>query len=228
MKEHLQADHSCEDCQTPRPANSSLFGGPTIGRRAFFQIAGTGVVGSFLVPVFSKEVKAETTALLSGKARNVVFIHMDGAPSHVDTFDLKVGSWTPADFAPDSYNDVVFPKGLMPTLFDNLKNIAIVRSVRAPALVHGLQQTWKQIARNPTSLLGKIAPNIGAVVAREFEGQRLPNQKLPGFVSINAGNVVQSGYFNARFTPFAIAAEQNGLGNLANYAGAPEFDKRYH
>jgi len=228
MKEHLQADHNCEDCQTLRPANSSLFGGPTLGRRAFFQIAGTGVAGSFLTPLFSKEVKADTyTPQLSGKARNVIFVHMDGAPSHTDTFDLKVGSWTPADFTPDSYNGVVFPKGLMPTLFANLKNIAIVRSLRAPALVHGLQQTWKQIARNPTSLLGKIAPNLGAVVAREFEGQRTASQKLPGFISLNGGNVVQSGYFNAKYTPFAIAASPNGLGNLTNFAGQAEFDKRY-
>ena len=232
MKEHLQqmdsVDHSCEDCQALRPANSALFGGPQLGRRDFFKIAGTGVAGYMLSPVFSKEVKAQDyTPHLNGRARNVIFIHMDGAPSHTDTFDLKVGSWTPADFTPDSYNGVIFPKGLMPNIFANLKNIAIVRSLRAPALVHGLQQTWKQIARNPTSLLGKVAPNIGAVVAREFEPQRQANQKLPWFISLNGGNVVQSGYFNAKYTPFAVGASPNGIGNLTNFAGTSDFDKRY-
>ncbi|MEO6725309.1 MAG: DUF1501 domain-containing protein, partial [Blastocatellia bacterium] len=229
MKKHLQQDHSCEDCGTLRPANSALFGGPQLGRRDFFKIAGTGVAGYMLSPVFAKQVKAQDyPPHLNGRARNVIFIHMDGAPSHTDTFDLKVGSWTPADFTPDSYNGIVFPKGLMPNIYANLKNIAIVRSLRAPALVHGLQQTWKQIARNPTSLLGKVAPNIGAVVAREFESQRQPNQKLPGFISLNGGNVVQSGYFNAKYTPFAVTASTNGLGGLTNnFAGQTDFEKRY-
>jgi hypothetical protein len=228
MKDHLQPDHSCEDCRVLRPANSALFGGPQLGRRDFFRIAGTGVAGYFLSPVFSKEVKAQDYGPhLSGRARNVIFIHMDGAPSHVDTFDLKVGAWTPADFTPDTFNGITFPKGLMPNIYANLKNIAIVRSLRAPALVHGLQQVWKQIARNPTSLMGKVAPNIGAVVAREFEPQRQPNQKLPGFISLNGGPVVQAGYFNAKYTPFAVGASPSGIGNLTNFAGQADFDKRY-
>jgi hypothetical protein len=74
------------------------------------------------------------------------------------------------------------------------------------ALVHSLQQVWTQIARNPTSQMGKISPNIGSVVAREFEAQRQTRQKLPGFISLNGGSTVSAGYFNARYTPFAITA----------------------
>jgi hypothetical protein len=213
--------------------NSALFGGPVLGRRDFFTIAGTGLAGYFVSPLFSKNVYAKTAkaegaaAQLNGRARNAIFIHMDGAPSHVDTFDLKVGSWTPADFAPEMINGILFPKGLMPNLANHMSRIAIIRSLRAPALVHSLQQIWTQIARNPTSTMGRIAPNIGAVVAREFEPQRTANQKLPGFVSINSGGVVQSGYMNARFTPFAINAAQNGLANLTNFAQQPAFERRY-
>ncbi|MEK7833479.1 MAG: DUF1501 domain-containing protein, partial [Acidobacteriota bacterium] len=199
-----------------------------MGRREFFQIASTGVVGSFVVPMFAKEAKAEVTAgQIYGRARNLIYIHMQGAPSHTDTFDLKVGSWTPADFAPEMVNGVLFPRGLMPTIASQMQHIAIIRSVRAPALVHGLQQIWTQIARNPTSLMGKIAPNICAVVAREFESQRTANQKLPGFVSMNGGGVTGSGYFSARYAPFAATGSTNGLGNLTNFAGQPGFDRRY-
>jgi hypothetical protein len=231
-KDHLHPDHTCDVCRPLRPVNSALFGGPVLGRRDFFTIAGTGLAGYFVSPFFSKNVyaKTETTAAqLNGKARNVIFIHMQGAPSHVDTFDLKVGAWTPADFAPETINGVLFPKGLMPNLANHLGKIAIIRSLRAPALVHSLQQIWTQIARNPTSQMGKIAPNIGAVVAREFEPQRTANQKLPGFVSINSGGVVQSGYMNARYTPFAFNASQNGLANLLhfNQSSSQTFDRRY-
>ncbi|MGE0885995.1 MAG: DUF1501 domain-containing protein [Blastocatellales bacterium] len=227
MKDHLQSEHFCEECQEARPANSALFGGPLVGRRGFFKLAGLGIAGSFVSPVFSTEVKADVTAELYGRARNCIFIHMQGAPSHVDTFDLKVGSWTPADFAPEEISGILFPKGLMPTLANHVARMAIIRSVRAPALVHGLQQTWTQISRNPTSQMGKIAPNIGAVVAREFEPQRQPNQVIPGFISLNGGSVVSSGYFSARYSPFAASGSTNGLGNLNNFAGQQTFDRRY-
>lgn len=231
MKDHLQPDHSCDVCQPLRPVNSGLFGGgPVLGRRDFFKIAGTGVAGSFVVPMFAKDAKADTAAggEIYGRARNLIYIHMQGAPSHVDTFDLKVGGWTPADFAPEVLgNGVLFPKGLMPTIASQIQHIATIRSVRAPALVHGLQQIWTQIARNPTSLMGKIAPNICAVVAREFESQRTSAQKLPGFVSLNGGSVVSSGYFSARYSPFAANGSTGGLGNLTNFAGQTTFDRRY-
>lgn len=209
---------------------SPLFAGTELGRRDFFRIAGTGVAGSFLVPALRPNVyakPAEEKPLLTGRARNCIFIHMQGAPSHVDTFDLKVGSWTPTTLQPETINGILFPKGLMPTLAGQVKHMAILRSVRAPALVHSLQQIWTQVSRNPTSQMGKISPNIGSIVAREFEPERQPNQKLPGFISLNGGSTVNAGYFNARYTPFGVAANAGGLSNLTNAVGQVNFERRY-
>lgn len=228
MDKHLHPGHSCEVCQPLRPANPVLWG-PDLGRRAFFKLASAGITGSFLAPLALKtEAKADTSAAkLNGKARNVIFLHMQGAPSHVDTFDLKVGPWLPADFNATAYNGILFPQGLMPNLANHFGKLAIVRSVRSPALVHSLQQMWTQIARNPTSLMGKIAPNVGSVVALEFEAQRKPNQKLPGFISLNGGMTVGSGYFNAKYTPFSATAAQGGLAGLTHSDGQTVFDRRY-
>ncbi len=228
MDKHLHPDHSCEVCKPLRPANSALWG-PELGRREFFKIAGAGVAGYFLAPLaLETEVRAETSAAqLVNSAKNVIFIHMQGAPSHVDTFDLKVGPWLPADFNPTPYNGIMFPQGLMPNLATHLNKIGIVRSLRAPALVHSLQQVWSQIARNPTSLMGKIAPNLGSVVALEFESKRQPNQKLPGFISLNGGRTVSSGYFNAKYGPFATTVAQNGLAGLTHPQGQATFDRRF-
>lgn len=232
MDKHLEFGHSCEVCKPLRPANPSLFGlGPMLGRRDFFRIAGTGVTGFFVVPLLSENTLAARTAdysaQLKGTARNCIFIHLQGAASHVDTFDFKPGSWTPADFAPETINGILFPKGLMPNTAQHLDKIAIVRSMRAPALVHSLQQVWSQISRNPSAALGKIAPNIGAVAALEFEAQRQSHHRLPGFVTLNGGNVVSSGYFNARYSPFAVTAAANGLSNLNNPDGQTTFETRY-
>ena len=231
MTNHLHPNHSCEVCKPLRPVNSTLWDGPMLGRRNFFKIASTGLTGFFLSPLVKPaSAVAQVAPKLKGTARNVIFILMGGAPSHVDTFDLKVGTWTPTDFNPTTYNNgtTVFPQGLMPGIAEHLSKIAILRSVRAPALVHQLQQTWVQIARNPSSALGKIAPNLGSVVAQEMEARRQPNQKLPGFISLNTGgNLIGAGYFNARYTPFDIGAAPTGLSNLINADGKTLFETRY-
>jgi hypothetical protein len=230
MTDHLHPDHSCEVCQPMRPANRPMFG-PLIGRRTFFQATAAGLSGFFLSPLASHVEAATRTAAgsakLVGRARNCIFILLNGAPSHSDTFDLKVGPYTPPEFNPTSYNGTLFPQGLLPNLANQLDRIAIVRNLRSPALVHGLQQIWAQIGRNPTSQMGKVAPNLGSVVALEFEKERQPNQKLPGFLAVNAGNIVGAGYFNPRFSPFEVGANATGLGNLVNPAGQTDFNTRF-
>ena len=105
MANHTKHGHECEICKPERSANS-LLTGPALGRRDFFKLAGSGVSGYFLSSLIKTEVKAAPVADLHlvGKARNCIFILLQGAPSHTDTFDLKVGAWTPADFNPTSYN----------------------------------------------------------------------------------------------------------------------------
>ena len=223
-----------ESAQTERREGGfrGLFGGRMAGRREFFRVAGTGVMGSFLVPSLREQVLAaggqsRVPAQIVDRARNCIFVHLQGAASHVDTFDLKVGPWTPSDFAPETIRGIHFPAGLMPNLAKQIDRMAIVRSVRAPALVHSLQQVWSQISRNPTSAMGKLSPNLGAVVARQLENERLPSQKLPGFVSLNGGATVGAGYFNSQYTPFTIVASAGGLNNLINNAGQAAFEQRY-
>lgn len=230
MANHLQHGHECETCRPLRAATSPLTG-PTLGRRDFFKLTGAGVTGYALSAMLPTEGLAKTAAAppLINRARNCIFILLEGAPSNTDTFDLKVGAWTPADFNATSYNGVMFPQGLMPNLAEQINRFAVVRSMRAPALVHPLQQTWAQIARSPSSALGKVAPHIGSVVALEFEPQRQAHQKLPVFVSLNTnGNVVGPGYFNGLYAPFDVTAVPNGLGTLANSDGQATFEARYN
>src|SRR5262249_12089883 len=148
--------------------------------------AGGLVLSWFLTP--SARAWAATSASVATKstARNVIFVFLPGAPSQIDTWDLKEGAWTPSDFAPASFGGGLrFPAGLLPNLADQLGSVSIVRSVRAPALVHGLGQTWLQIARNPTGATGAIAPSLGSVAALELDPQRAAGDVLPSFVSLN-------------------------------------------
>jgi len=205
-----------------------------IDRRLFFKIAATGVAGYFSSPM---EMFAQTTttanpnATILNTAKNVIFILLPGAPSQIDTLDLRVGSWTPTNFYPTTINGIDWPLGLLPALGNqwNMSRFSIIRSCQSLALVHPLLQNWAQIARNPTSATGKIAPNIGSVVALEMEKQRAASQKLPGFLSLNGGgSLAGAGYLSGKYAPFDVAPAANGLANLAHPDGEAPFVNRYN
>ena len=201
---------------------------PTLSRRQLFRILGTGISGYALYELARPlRLMASLPVTPANTAKNCIYILLSGAPSHIDTFDLKEGSWTPATFNPTSYGDIRFPQGLLPNVANHLSDIAIVRSARSWALVHSLAQTWVQIGRNPTSALGSISPHIGSVVAIEKASERQPGDILPGFVSFNAGgSQVGAGYFPVVYAPFAVQPRAAGLANTIHPSGRERWTTR--
>ncbi len=198
---------------------------PKLGRRVFFSHMASAVGGYFLLPAAAERV-AQAAVATKGTAKNVIFVLMAGGPSHTDTFDLKEGAWTPSFMAPTSYGDVRFPQGLMPTLADQIDNIALVRSIQAWVPVHGLSSAWWQIGRNPLSAMGKVAPHVGAVVGMELAPQQ-PDALLPPFLSLNAASGPDCGYFPPKYSPFYVSPNGGGLGNTTHRDGQPRFNSRY-
>ena len=195
-----------------------------IDRRIFFKFAATGLTGYFMSPMelFSQQSYPSAKPTILNTAKNCIFILLPGAPSQIDTFDLRVGSWTPGNFAPTTINGVDWPGGLLPSLGGQfaLNRFSVVRSCQSTALVHSLLQQWTQIARNPASATGKIAPNIGSVAALEFDKQRRPDQKLPPFIALNGGGSLQgAGYYSGKYAPFDVTPAAGGLANLTNADG---------
>jgi hypothetical protein len=199
---------------------------PHIGRRMFFRHLATALSGYYLLPSRPMETVAKAAVTPIGTAKNCIFILLTGAPSHIDTFDLKEGSWTPAYFNPTSYGDLRFPQGLMPNLANHMDSIAFVRSIRAWAAAHGIAQTWMQIGRNPSSGLSKIAPHIGSVVAMELGGDSA-SRVLPAFVSLNASDGPGAGYFPPADAPFYINPNGGGLPNSTQPGGPDVLNRRY-
>src|SRR5581483_5493458 len=195
----------------------------------FFQLTGASVTGAFLAERYAKAaVVTNAGAQTQNSAKNVIFILLAGAPSHTDTFDLKVvPNVTPATFTPATVNGVMWPTGLMPKLGNALPNFAIVRSMHAHALVHSLAQTWAQIGRNPAAVLGNVAPNIGSIVAIEKESERTPNQVFPTFLALNSGGGVGGGYLPASYAPFRVQPSSAGIANTTNPDGQTRFNGRW-
>jgi len=214
----------------PHP-HKNFFQRPHFTRRNFFELAGAGVVGSYLVgkAQAADETAWQPDAQTINKAKNVIFVLLAGAPSHTDTFDFKmIDGTTPKEAAPESFNGVVMPTGIFPNLTkNNMGDIAIVRSVRSWALVHQLAQTWTQIGRNPAAALGNIAPNIGSVVAIEKEGERKKGQVFPTFLALNSNTASGPGYFESKYAPFKSTPAAAGLTNTTNTVGQTRANDMY-
>jgi hypothetical protein len=209
--------------------NKTFFNRPHWTRRGFFELMGAGVTGSFLANQYARAADvAAAGANTKGTAQNVIFILLAGAPSHTDTFDLKnVNGVTPTSFNPTTINGILWPTGILPKLGAMTGDFAVVRSMRAHAVVHSLSQTWMQIGRNPTAALGNIAPNIGSIVAIEKDKERKPSQIFPTFLALNSnGGSVGPGYLPANYGPFKVTPSTAGIANTTSPVGQTRFTNR--
>jgi hypothetical protein len=199
---------------------------PHLSRRTFFEILGAGLTGSTIATPLAAQVNG-VAVTPQNKAKNCIFILLTGAPSHVDTFDCKVTAGvTPTNLKAETVSGILWPTGVLPKLGAQYNRLAIVRSMRAWALVHQLAQTWTQIGRNPVAALGDVTPNMGSVVAFEKDRERTPSQVFPTFLALNASNAIGSGYFSAAYEPFKVNAAATGLPNTTNADGKPRSDAR--
>jgi hypothetical protein len=217
---------ACHCTQTP----SFSMRGEAFSRRRFLQVGATGLVASYFADVFDPRLLHGATtanAATRNSAKSVIFVFLAGAPSQVDLWDLKEGSWTPADLAPTSHGDVRWPQGLLPKTAEHLNKLAIVRTGLAWAAVHQLAEVWSQISRNPTGATGAIAPHVGAVVSLESQKARGLEDVLPGFIALNSGAIPKSGYLPARYAPFGLTPSANGLSTLSHPEGTARFASRW-
>jgi uncharacterized protein DUF1501 len=212
----------------PHP-RGPFYARPHLTRRQLFQVIGAGVTACMAgKPAAAGVVINSNPVQTQNKARNVIFILLAGAPSHTDTFDLKVvDGVTPANFTPTNINGILWPVGLLPKLADQLPNLAIVRSVRAWATGHSISQNWVQIGRNPSGALGDIAPNIGSIVAAEKYAERLPNQVMPTFIGLNSGGSIGGGYLPATYGPLRLSPSPTGIPDTTNVDGQARMNGRY-
>jgi hypothetical protein len=209
-----------------------FFNRPDLTRRRFFEVAGAGVVGSYLAGNLEASETLASGATVQNTAQNCIFILLTGAISAWDSFDLKtINGATPAAFQPTTINGTTWPAGLLPKLGQQLGNMVLVRSMSAHALVHSLGQAWSQIGRNPAAALGNIAPNIGSVVAIEKDPLRTPGQVFPAFVALNSPSGVGQGYFDTTYAPFRISEPSSttttGVPDTSNANGQTGFNTMF-
>jgi hypothetical protein len=184
-------------------------------RRQFLQRAGMGFGALSLAAMFSNELftpplhamEAEATLLpktppLPAKAKHVVHIFAQGAPSHVDTWDPKpaltkndgkeipglngVAMGSPFKFSKKGKSGIEVSE-VFPELGELADDLCVVRSMYTDIPAHEVAT----VMMNTGSRL--VRPSLGSWV---LYGLGSENQNMPGYVSLRPGGAPPGGTAN--------------------------------
>ncbi|MFM8905906.1 MAG: DUF1501 domain-containing protein, partial [Verrucomicrobiota bacterium] len=195
-------------------------------RRAFLEKAATMAFGLTVLPAFagaaeSAAPKAPNAALPGfGKARNVIFLELQGGMSHIDTFDPKTGaSKGPGDAVSTKAGFQI--TSFLPNTAKISDKICVIRSMTAKVGVHASAQ---YLMRTGFEQRGVIQhPNFGAW-AQHFLGRS--SQTLPANVCVNRPSNQGNGWFPASHAPLPILDPATGLPNTSGVGDASAQQKR--
>lgn len=175
-------------------------------RREILKMGGLALAGSFVNQVvWPLQAHANGKANPRRTARYCIFIEMGGAISPMDTWDFKQTRWTPTDLDMVQINDEVsLSRTLFPTLVDRVDEVAFVRSMRAPELIHFNGQYHTQTGRVLNVALAREVPAFGSVIAAELDKERRETDSFPTYVSTyltraRAGSI-GAGFLPTRFS----------------------------
>jgi len=180
---------------------------------------GAAQAGAFLAMAPRGEAQTASPAVNTrGTAKACIFITMNGAPSHVDTWDPKDGAWNPQDADLRQYaGGVVLSRTLFPMFSEMTSDLLMVRSVTSWELAHDRGQFYTQTAHPSNPAFIAESPHIGAVVSHEL-GKTGP---LPPFLALNVDAQFQGAKFLGGFNePLIAPVQSTGLTTLQhNYYG---------
>lgn len=177
----------------------------------------------------SAEAQVRTSGpALRGTARSCIFVYLNGAPSHLDTFDVKDASWNPPDVNIRQSNGIAISSTLFPRLSQMTGDLCILRSVRSWEAAHERGVFYMQTAHPSNPAFVAETPHIGAVVALEKGG----TGPVPPFLAPNAAGGAQgSTFLGGAMSPLGAQANAGGLTTIQhNHYGnrsQSRFEERY-
>lgn len=201
----------------------------TLSRRELFQHAGAGMGSVALASLMNEELFASTEAKsVPAKAKNVIFLHMVGAPSHLDLYDYKpelqrlTGELVPDDlwkglrlafireqpkllgtkfhFEKQGESGTEISE-LMPHLSSVADELCMIKSLHTEHFNHAPAQLFFQ-----TGFARFGRPSLGSWVNYGLGSE---NSNLPGFVVLITGSVAGGG--NSLWGSGFLPSEYQGI-----------------
>ncbi len=194
-----------------------------LARRAAFGRIARATLGVGLLPALSRQLEAAASA--KGHVKNIVYLMMQGAMSHLDTFDPKPGREEQGETKPIKTKTpgVVFGQHLekLAGLSDRL---AVVRSLSTTTGAHEPAQYLMRTAYPVISSIRHPAFGAWAVHAMGKISKDLPPYVLVG----NGNDHPGAGFLDPSLTPVPIADATKGLENTTRpqYLTEKNFDRR--
>lgn len=170
-------------------------------RRQFLKV---GAIGTGLT--LSQYLRLHASQTDNSEKRSAIFIFMEGAPSHQDTFDLKpiAPVEVRGEFRPVKTNVAgVQICEHLPMLAERANKYAIIRGITHNVADHGLAKKYLLTGNKASQSVSY--PEYGSVVSREFPSA--PN--LPTYVSIDE-SFVGPGYLGSRHSPLTAEKPRHG------------------
>jgi hypothetical protein len=191
-----------------------------LSRRGFLSQAARSLLGVGAVPALGGLLHAQdvgTVPLRPGaKAKNVIYLNMDGGMSQLDTFDLKPGAKTqgPVEGTKTNADGVVVNK-LLGKLARRMRHVCVLNSMTSTQGAHEQAQYY---IHTSYMLRGTIKhPTIGAWMSLMM-GAR--NPALPPHVSVlDVHKRVSAGFMESKHGPLPIGDPAGGLQNGARPPG---------
>lgn len=139
--------------------------------------------------------------------RSAIFIFMEGAPSHQDTFDLKPDA--PADVRGEFSPIATRAAGVsicehLPRLAQRANRFCVIRGITHNVADHGLAKKYLLTGNKASQTVSY--PEYGSVVSHQFPSQR----DLPTYVSVDE-SFVGPGYLGSRYSALTAAKPKHGV-----------------
>jgi Protein of unknown function (DUF1501) len=206
---------------------------PQLSRRQIFQIGAVAVSGFHLAPMLRPvNIFAKEKVKPRGSAECCIFINLSGGPSHVDTFDIKEGPWTPPEFDIRTISPGIrLPYAMFPMLSQKLQDLVFIRSMQAWENEHIRAQYYLQSAHTPSPSRMKEIPSVGSVVAYELQGHRRDTDYLPPFLAMNftsgAFKVIGEGCLDGKNGPLSVNAAGANFDFVVQEGDVKRFNRRW-
>lgn len=191
-------------------------------RRAFVASAACSLLGVRAIPAFSAAAARDIAA--NATAKRVIYLYMNGAMSHMDTFDPKPGTDEQGETEVLKTNVPGMQIANFPLLAKQMDRIALVRSMSTDTGAHAQAKYLMKTSYEQRSSIRH--PSMGAWM-QKFQGKT--NKELPDSVIIEADTKhPANGFLEAAFSPLPIGRASAGLqdSKAPDYLKPEHFDKR--
>jgi hypothetical protein len=189
--------------------------GNELSRRQFVSGTARALLGVGLLPISSNSSFAASFGEGCRSSKSVIYLHMAGGMSHLDTFDPK----------PDNLAVMGSTKAIstnangirighqLPHTSKVMDKVCVINSMQTMA--YATHEQAVHLMRTSHELNEDIShPSLGAWVAR---GKKQSQTELPAFVALdNFADHVGSGFFSERYAPIFIRSFEEENMDLAS------------